>query len=176
MLSDSHPRVREAALDQMILIKHSPEAVDQLFDSPLRLKAAILRFPSLIESNQTSIISSLCTDPEPALRKVIANHLDGIDWFSWSDVCLAAKESKDPYLLPRLLRSRREPNAEDMQFDLLKNGNDISRARMLEYLHGRPISESISELLPLLVDDSNPLVAQAASSLISDSKSLEGGI
>ena len=176
MLSDSHPRVREAALDQMILIKHSPEAVDQLFDSPLRLKAAILRFPSLIESNQTSIISSLCTDPEPALRKVIANHLDGIDWFSWSDVCLAAKESKDPYLLPRLLRSRREPNAEDMQFDLLKNGNDISRARMLEYLHGRPISESISELLSLLVDDSNPLVAQAASSLISDSKSLEGGI
>ena len=60
--------------------------------------------------------------------------------------------------------------------DLLKNGNDISRARMLEYLHGRPISESISELLSLLVDDSNPLVAQAASSLISDSKSLEGGI
>lgn len=176
MLSDSHPRVREAALDQMILIKHSPEAVDQLFDSPLRLKAAILRFPSLIESNQTSIISSLCTDPEPALRKVIANHLDGIDWFGWSDVCLAAKESNDPYLLPRLLRSRREPNAEDMQFDLLKNGDDISRARMLEYLHGRAISDSISELLPLLVDDSNPLVAQAASSLISDSKSLEGGI
>lgn len=176
MLSDSHPRVREAALDQMILIKHSPEVLDQLFDSPLRLKAAILRFPSLIESQKTSTISGLCTDPEPALRKVIANHLDEVDWFGWPDVCLAAKESKDPYLLPRLLRSRREPQADEMQFELLKNGHDISRTRMLEYLHGRPISDSISDLLPLLVEDSNPLIAQAAGSLISDSKALEGEI
>ena len=61
-----------------------------------------------------------------------------------------------------------------MQFELLKNGPDISRTRMLEYLHGRPISDSISDLLPLLVEDSNPLIAQAASSLISDSKALEG--
>jgi len=176
MLSDSHPRVREAALDQMILIKHSPEVVDQLFDTPLRLKAATLRFPSLIESQQVSTISNLCSDPEPALRKVIANHLDGVDWFGWSEVCQAVKESKDPYLLPRLLRSRREPEADEMQFDLLNNGDDISRVRMLEYLHGRSISDSISDLLPLLIDDVNPLISQAASSLISDSKVLEGGI
>ena len=176
MIFDPHLRVREAALDQMIIIRHSPEVVDELFDSPLRLKAAILRFPSLIESEQTSIISSLCADPEPALRKVIANHLDEADWFDWPDVCLAAKESKDPYLLPRLLRSRKEAKASEMQFDLLKNGDDLSRSRMLEYLHGRTIPDSISDFLPSLVGDSNSLISQAASSLIADSKALEGGV
>jgi HEAT repeat protein len=176
MLSDTHPRVREAALDQMIIIRHSPEVVDELLRSSLRLKAATLRFPSLIETQQTSIISSLCDDPEPALRKVIAKHLDQVDWFGWPDVYLAVKESKDPYLLPRLLRSRKEPKANEMKLDLLKNGDDRSRSRMLEYLHGRAIPDSISNLLSSLIDDSNPLIAQTASSLIEDSKVLEGGV
>ena len=96
MLSDPHPRVREAALDQMIAINHSPEAVDQLLNGPLRLKAAKLRLPSLIESQNTSTISELCHDPGRCMRKIIASHLEDVDWFDWDDV-YAAKSSKDPY-------------------------------------------------------------------------------
>tara|TARA_Y100000588_G_scaffold183677_1_gene197485 strand:+ start:192 stop:1175 length:984 start_codon:yes stop_codon:yes gene_type:complete len=173
MLSDSHPRVREAALDQMIAINHSPEAVDKLLDGPLRLKAAKLRLPSLIESQTTSTICELCHEPDPALRKVIASHLEDVDWFEWEDVYTAAMNSKDPLLLPRLLRSRREPKADEMRLNLLQNAEDVSRTRVLENLHGRKISEAIFDLLPTLAEDPNPIIAQAASSLVADSKMLE---
>ena len=176
MLSDSHPRVREAALDQMIAINHSTAAADSLLDGPLRLKAAKLRFPSLIESESTTTICSLCHNPDPALRKVIANQLEGVDWFDWKDVYTAVKDSNDPLLLPRLLRSRREHRADEIRFELLQNGEDVSRVRVLENLHGRKIPQTISDLLPSLVEDSNPLIAQAATSLMADSKIMESGI
>jgi HEAT repeat protein len=176
MLSDPHVRVRETALNQMIEIGHSPSVVDQLLDGPLRLKAAKLRFPSLIESQNSTVISNLCVDPEPALRKVIALHLDDADWFEWAGVYEAARDSNDRLLLPRLLRSRREPRADEMRLDLLLNGDDISRARILEHLHGRNVPTSISEILSSLVEDPNPLIAQAASSLMADSKILETDI
>ena len=176
MLSDPHPRVREAALDQMIVINHSSAAADPLLDGPLRLKAAKLRFPSLIESESTTTICSLCHDPNPALRKVIANHLESVDWFDWKDVYTAVKDSNDSLLLPRLLRSRREPRADEIRFELLQKGEDDSRARVLENLHGRKISQPISDLLPSLAEDPNPLIAQAATSLIADSKIMETGI
>ena len=173
MLSDSHPRVREAALDQMIVIKHSPEVVDQLLDGPLRLKAAKLRLSSLIESQSTSTICELCHDPDPALRKVIANHLNDVDWFDWADVYTAVRNSKDPLLLPRLLRSRKESQADDMRLEILQDGDIRSRVRILEHLHGRKVSPPIFDLLSSLAEDSNPLIAQAATSLMADSKILE---
>jgi len=173
MLSDPHPRVREAALDQMIVINYSSASVDQLLDGPLRLKAAKLRFPSLVESGSTTTICSLCHDPDPALRKVIANHLESVAWFDWEDVYTAVKDSKDTLLLPRLLRSRKEPRADEIRLELLQQGEDESRARVLEYMHGRQISQPIFDLLPSLAEDSNPLIAQAATSLMADSKELE---
>lgn len=176
MLSDAHLRVREAALDQMVLIGHSPAVLDQLLDGPLRIKVAELRLPTLIDSEETSTIANLCSNPEPKLRNILAKGLDGVDWFSWNDVVDAARGSTDPLLLPRLLRSRREPQADDLRFDILQNGNDASRARILEHLHGRPIPESIANLLPEFSEDSNPLIAQAARSLIADSSALETGV
>ncbi|MDP6325219.1 MAG: hypothetical protein QF722_02360 [Candidatus Thalassarchaeaceae archaeon] len=176
MLSDSHIRVREAALDQMIVIGHSSPAVDQLLTGPLRLKAATLRLPFLVESETASTISNLCADPEPALRKVIAKHLDDAEWFDWTGVFEAARDSKDPLLLPRLLRSRKEARADEMRLNLLQQGSDISRARILEHLHGRNIPSSIFDLLPSLVADPNPLISQAASSLMADSSVLETDI
>jgi len=173
MLSDSHLRVREAALDQMIAIGHAPAVIDQFLEGPLRLKAANLRLPALIESQNVATISNLCANPDPALRKVIGKYLDEVDWFDWTGVVEAAHGSTDPLLLPRLLRSRREPRADEIRFELLKNGDDICRARILEHLHGRNISKSISDLLPSLVEDPNPLIAQAASSLVADSSALE---
>ena len=104
---------------------------------------------------------------------IIANHLESIDWFQWDDVVSAAKSSSDLLLLPRLLRSRREPEADAIRFELLKSGDDISRLRVLEHLHGRPMKKSISDLLPELSHDSNPLIAQAAESLMADSEALE---
>ena len=173
MLLDEHIHVREAVLNQMEKIGHSPEILDQLFDGPLRIKAAKLRLPSLIDSESTSMIANLCLNPESKLRNILGKTLDEVDWFSWIDVVDAAKGSSDPLLLPRLLRSRREPQADALRLDLLMNGDDSARVRILEHLHGRPVSESITELLPGLLDDSNPLISQAAQSLIADSSALE---
>jgi len=175
MLSDEHHRVREAALDQMISIDHSPEILDQLLDGPLRIKIAKLRLPTLVHTEATSTIAKLCSDPEPKLLNILAKGLDDVDWFSWTDVVDAARDSTDPLLLPRLLRSRREPQADELRLDLLENGNDTARVRILEHLHGRPIPESIANILPEFTEDSNPLIAQAARSLITDSSALETG-
>ncbi len=173
MLSDEHLRVREAALDQMMSLGHSPTLLNQLLDGPLRNKAAKLRFPYLIESGETSTIARLCTNPDSAMRNLIAKNLDDVDWLSWNDVVDAARKSTDPLLLPRLLRSRREPEADAIRHDLLLNGRPSSRARILEHLHGRPIPESIVNLLPSLSENSDPLIAQSASSLMADSRALE---
>jgi hypothetical protein len=107
---------------------------------------------------------------------VIAKHLDDAEWYDWTGVFEAARDSKDPLLLPRLLRSRKEARADEMRLDLLQQGSDISRARILEHLHGRNIPSSISDLLPSLVADPNPLISQAASSLLADSSVLETDI
>ena len=72
-----------------------------------------------------------------------------------------------------MLRSRREPEADAIRHDLLVNGRPSSRARILEHLHGRPIPESIVELLPSLSEDSDPLIAQSATSLMDDYRALE---
>ena len=173
MLLDENIRVRETAVDQMIMIKHSPADLDQLLDGPLRNKAAKLRFPTLIESKNTSVIADLCRNPDASMRKIIAKNLDDVDWLSWSDVVDAARESADPLLLPRLLRSRRDPEADTLRHDLLLNGRPASRARILEHLHGRSLPESIADLLPSLTEDSDPLIAQSATSLIADSRVLE---
>jgi len=107
------------------------------------------------------------------MRNLIAKSLDDVNWLSWSDVVDAARKSTDPLLLPRLLRSRREPEADAIRHDLLLNGRPSSRARILEHLHGRPIPESIVNLLPSLSENSDPLIAQSASSLMADSRALE---
>tara|TARA_B100001123_G_C14838649_1_gene839187 strand:- start:469 stop:660 length:192 start_codon:yes stop_codon:yes gene_type:complete len=60
-----------------------------------------------------------------------------------------------------------------MRLNLLQNAEDVSRTRVLENLHGRKISEGIFDLLPTLAEDPNPIIAQAASSLVADSKMLE---
>ena len=60
-----------------------------------------------------------------------------------------------------------------MRLEILQDGDDRSRARVLENLHGRKFSQPIFDLLPSLAEDSNPLIAQAATSLIADSKILE---
>ncbi len=175
MLSDEHIRVCEAALDQMVSIGHSPAILDQLLDGPLRIKVAKIRLPTLIDLGETSTIANLCSNPEPKLRNILVKGLDGVDWFSWTDVIDAARDSTDSLLLPRLLRSRREPQADNLRLDVLQNGNDTARARILEHLHGRPIPESIVNLLPEFSEDSNPLIAQAARSLIADASALETG-
>ena len=173
MLSDDNLRVRETALNQMISLGHSPALLNQLLDGPLRNKAAKLRLPALIESGETSTIANLCRNPDATMRNIIAKNLDDVNWLSWSDVVDAARESADPLLLPRLLRSRRESEADDIRHDLLLNGHPSSRARILEHLHGRPLPEPIADLLPSLAEDSDPLIAQSATSLIADNRALE---
>ena len=176
MLSDTHLRVQQAALEQMIKIGHQSSILDPLLDGPHRLKVANIRLPELIKSKDTDIIAQLCRNPDAAMRKTLAAHLDEADWLSWENVVSAARESSDPLLFPRLLRSRKEPRAAELRLSLLQDGNDISRARILEHLHGRSIPESIADLLPSLAKDSDPVVAQAASSLMADAGILGAGI
>ena len=175
MLQDDNIHVQESALNQMISIGHYTSSMMQLLDGPLQLKAAQICFPMMIEAEDFESISALCSNPTPALRKVIAKHLDNVDWFLWNDVVTAAKSSSDLLLLPRLLRSRRESEADVIRFELLQSGDDTSRLRVLEHLHGRPMSKSVIEILANLSQDPNPLIAQAAESLAIDSETLEMG-
>ena len=89
--------------------------------------------------------------------------------------CRCGEREYGSSIAPRLLRSRREPQADHLRLDVLQNGNDAARTRILEHLHGRPIPESIANILPEFTEDSNPLIAQAARSLIADSNALETG-
>ena len=176
MLHDQHPRVREAALDQMISIGHIPNIVDEMVDDRLRLKLAKLLLPKMLDSEDVTSIASLCLNPTPSLRKVLAEALENTDWLEWSEVIDAAKNSSDNLLLPRLLRSKKGPIADGIRFELLQQAEDGTRVRILEHLHGRNVSKSIMEILPNLCENENPLVAQAATSLLKDSATLESEI
>ena len=81
MLQDSHPRVREAALDQMVQVGHIPSTVDGVQDQRLRQKWAKLKLPEMIASNDEESISKLCLNPTASMRKIIAESLDQVDWF-----------------------------------------------------------------------------------------------
>ena len=172
MLQDSHPRVREAALDQMVQVGHIPSTVDGVQDQRLRQKWAKLKLPEMIASNDEKSISKLCHNPTASMRKIIAESLDQVDWFDWTSVVEAVKQSEDPLLLPRLLRSKRGPTADELRLELLNDADDMARVRVLEHLHGREVSPSIASLLPTLSEDDNPLIAQVALSLMNDSETL----
>ena len=172
MLQDSHPRVREAALDQMVQVGHIPSTVDGVQDQRLRQKWAKLKLPEMIASNDEESISKLCLNPTASMRKIIAESLDQVDWFDWTSVVEAVKQSEDPLLLPRLLRSKRGPIADELRLELLNDADDMARVRVLEHLHGREVSPSIASLLPILSEDDNPLIAQVALSLMNDSETL----
>ena len=172
MLQDSHPRVREAALDQMVQVGHIPSTVDGVQDQRLRQKWAKLKLPEMIASNDEESISKLCLNPTASMRKIIAESLDQVDWFDWTSVVEAVKQSEDPLLLPRLLRSKRGPIADELRLELLNDADDMARVRVLEHLHGREVSPSIASLLPTLSEDDNPLIAQVALSLMNDSEIL----
>ena len=172
MLQDSHPRVREAALDQMVQVGHIPSTVDGVQDQRLRQKWAKLKLPEMIASNDEESISKLCLNPTASMRKIIAESLDQVDWFDWPSVVEAVKQSEDPLLLPRLLRSKRGPIADELRLELLNDADDMARVRVLEHLHGREVSPSIASLLPTLSEDDNPLIAQVALSLMNDSETL----
>ena len=172
MLQDSHPRVREAALDQMVQVGHIPSTVDGVQDQRLRQKWAKLKLPEMIASNDEESISKLCLNPTASMRKIIAESLDQVDWFDWTSVVEAVKQSEDPLLLPRLLRSKRGPIADELRLELLNDADDMARVRVLEHLHGREVSPSIASLLPTLSEDDNPLIAQVALSLMNDSETL----
>ncbi|MBJ04045.1 MAG: hypothetical protein CMB65_05035 [Euryarchaeota archaeon] len=172
MLQDQHPRVREAALDQMVLIGHIPESFDGVNDRRLRQKWAKLKIPMMIATEDISSIAELCMDPSASMRKIIAEYLDDIDWFEWTEIIDAAKQSNDRLLLPRLLRSKRGAVADELRLEVLQQSDDQARVRILEHLHGREISPSIAKILPSLSEDDNPLLAQVALSLINDAELL----
>ena len=128
--------------------------------------------PEMITSNDEESISKLCHNPTASMRKIIAESLDQVDWFDWTSVVDAVKQSDDPLLLPRLLRSKRGPIADELRLELLNDADDMARVRVLEHLHGREVSPSIASLLPTLSEDDNPLIAQVALSLMNDSETL----
>jgi hypothetical protein len=172
MLRDEHPRVREAALDQMVRVGHIPGVIDGVDDPRLLQKWARLKIPEMIESEDFTSIAELCLDPSASMRKIIAENLDKTDWLDWPAVVDAAKQSTDNLLLPRLLRSKRGKVADALRLELLQQADDTVRVRVLEHLHGRVVSSSITSILPSLSEDENPLVAQASLSLIKDTETL----
>ena len=172
MLRDEHPRVREAALDQMVRVGHIPGVIDEVDDPRFLQKWARLKIPEMIESEDFTSIAELCLDPSASMRKIIAENLDKTEWLDWPAVVDAAKQSTDNLLLPRLLRSKRGKVADTLRLELLQQADDTVRVRVLEHLHGRVVSSSIASILQSLSEDENPLVAQASLSLIKDTETL----
>ena len=144
MLRDEHPRVREAALDQMVRVGHIPGVIDGVDDPRLLQKWARLKIPEMIESEDFTSIAELCLDPSASMRKIIAENLDKTDWLDWPAVVDAAKQSADTLLLPRLLRSKRGEVADELRLELLQQADDTVRVRVLEHLHGRVVSLPIA--------------------------------
>ena len=173
MLGDPSSFVRETAVNQLnTLGAHIDTFGEHIFGSH-SLEIARMCLPALLESEDTEKISRLCRNPEPEMRKILGDSLESVDWMEWSDVVDAAMDSTDPYLLPRLLRSRREESADDLRVILLNQGRPESKVRVLEHLHGRLVSESVRKILPILMSDSDPLISQTATSLLSDYEDLE---
>jgi len=174
-LSDSHARVRESALKRMQSISTSIESADALLgDSELGARAADIRLPELIAENQIEKIASLCDSPNAEMRRILAKHLKGVDWYSWTAFVNAARHSQDRMLLPRLLRSRREPEATSLRKTLLMDSEQMVQTRILEDLHGRIVSEEVLSVVEDLTNSDDSLVASTASSLIADISALKG--
>ncbi len=174
-LADSHVRVRDSALKRMQSISISIESADQLLNDPeLGARAADIRLPELIEGNEIDKIVSLCGSPNAEMRNILAKHLNEVDWYSWPDFVDAVKQSQDRLLLPRLLRSRREPEATSLRKSLLMNSDQMVQTRILEDLHGRSVSDELLPLIEQLVESKDTLVANIASSLIADISVLRG--
>ncbi|MDP6899281.1 MAG: hypothetical protein QGF94_00390 [Candidatus Thalassarchaeaceae archaeon] len=168
-LKDSHVRVRDAALNRMIALEMEIEGVDALLaDNELRDKVADYCLPFFIKNDDQDTISKLCLDCDSALRKILSKHLEAVNWFDWKDVVTAAKQSKDEFLLPRLLRSRREPEADTLRISLLKSSSPIVQSRVLEHMHGRQLSDAVHTMVESLTKSDDSLVAQAATSLLDD--------
>ena len=173
MLDDTNSHVRETALNQLNELGANIDSFGEHIFGPHSLEIARMCLPNLIDSGESGKISELCKDPEPKMRKILCDSLGSVNWMQWGDVVDAAMNSNDPYLLPRLLRSRREKSADDLRIALLNQGRPESKVRVLEHLHGRAVSESIRELLPTLIEDSNKLISQVATSLLKDYEDLE---
>ena len=168
-LKDSHVRVRDAALNRLIALEIEIEGVDALLsDNDLRHKVAEYCLPFLITNEDQDTISKLCLDCDSALRKILSKHLDTVNWFDWKDVVAASKQSNDELLLPRLLRSRREPEADTLRMHLLESSSPIVQSRILEHMHGRQLSDVAHTMVESLTESDDPLVAQAATSLLDD--------
>ncbi len=174
-LSDSHTRVRESALKRMQSISISIESADTLLsDSELGARAADIRLPELIAKNEIDKIAALCESPNAEMRRVLSKHLKDVDWYPWTDFVNAARHSTDRMLLPRLLRSRREPEAASLRESLLKDSEQMVQTRILEDLHGRIVSEEVLSVVEDLTDSDDSLVASTASSLLADISALQG--
>jgi hypothetical protein len=76
-------------------------------------------------------------------------------------------------LLPRLLRSKRGSAYDDMRLSLLCGEDAMVISRVLEHLHGRPVSIEIQSRLADLSAAEDPLIRQAAASLLDDVAALE---
>ena len=145
-----------------------------LDDSELGAKAADIRLPELISQMKVKRIASLCASSNAQMRKVLAKHLADVDWFAWNEVVNAARSSRDHLLLPRLLRSRQEPEADVLRQSVLQESDPLVKTRILEDLHGRKFSDEVLSVVNGLKESEDLLVAQTASSLLADYSALQG--
>lgn len=135
--------------------------------------AARRRLTTLGEPLPEAILISRFADPSAAERRALSAALSQVDWAEDAALLDAIRSSADPLFLPTLLRRRRGPAYDALRMDCLGHADPMVVSRVLEHLHGRPVSPEIRDLLPELAASDAALIAATATSLLADIEALE---
>jgi HEAT repeat protein len=144
-----------------------------LDDAHSRVVAAAERRLSTLGFEMEIDPIALCSEPSAKNRKMLSEVLEEVDWAAQAPLLDAIESSPDSMLLPRLLRSKRGSAYDDMRLSLLCGEDAMVISRVLEHLHGRPVSIEIQSRLADLSAAEDPLIRQAAASLLDDVAALE---
>ena len=184
-ITDSHTRVRKAALEvlteQPELAENSTvvKALSIMVDdsnADISSQAATFLLESEVADGDFDRVKRLAADPNPQMRNAIVTALAEVDWVADSTVVDTLRGSLDATLLVRLLRRPRSDLERALRIELLKDNrySEQARARFLENMHGRPLTDDEVSSTKNLCDDSSDLISQAATSLLADHAELQG--
>ena len=183
-LTDSHSRVRKAALE--VLTEQPGLADDSSVTKALSImvddsnadissQAATFLLEPEVAAGDFDRIKQLAVDPNPQMRNAIVTALAEIGWVGDSTVVDTLRASLDATLLVRLLRRPHSDHERALRLELLNDDgySEQARARLLENMHGRPLTEDEVASTKNLCDDGSDLISQAASSLLADHAELQ---
>ena len=183
-LTDSHTRVRKAGLEvlseNLELVKDSAvgkSLAEMVGDSnaDISAQAASFLLESEVAAGDFARIKQVADNPKPQMRNSIITALSNVPWVDDPTVVKILRGSQDASLLVRLLRRPRSDGERILRLELLNDEkyDEQARARILENMHGRLLTEDEIACGKRLAEDSSPAISQAAASLLQDHAQLQ---